>query len=746
MNLRPLLVCALPVVCLGCTTYEYFAVPQGSGSGSDAGVDFPDASSGPGACPTGQWCSVGAGLTPSDLVAGWASPTEALTWIVSEFGTIYRYDGVAWSTAYQPDQEVTGSSLWATSKLDAWVSVIDGHGEVGVPLVSRFVHWDGASWSMASGSYPVFVRVVWGSAPDDYWAAGFSTSGSNAPNAILHYDGTGWTSVPIPDFPIALDTVGTDAELVDMSGSSRSDAWVMSRAGGLAHWDGSSWTLADLGPATPADTDVVSGVGIWANAANDVWYARRRGPSQSDNQSIEFVHYDGTGWQAPVSPQGAEGCLDLGLGNTYAPGSAGTLGRGVSGSAGGIVMGDPFDSCTWAYAGGAWSGQSFGAEGTPFRTFALGTEGDSFGLGAAGTVGPISPGGYASAASEPTANDAYISPNQQVSATRDDDVWALGADPTLPVPRVPGPSFVAGLTAVRHWDGTQLTTMTPLGGVGALTGLSAISPTSVWAVGCRFVQDAADPSKIPGAIALHFDETGWHESLVASGPTPCIDPALFAVWATGTDAYAAGADGLVAHWDGARWATLQGPVVAGETLTVVTGSATNDVFFVGTSPYGQLTQPTVLHWNGVALAALTVPAQGLAGNVIAAFADAPSSLWVAVNWAQVNTGDDETLSHWDGTAWTTVDIPASMFTSAIAGSSGQLFVAGMLATSYEQDLEGNALDSGVLFTFDGASWTRQPLLADIPAITSATVSGGALWVVGDHALFAQHAIGPGITP
>jgi photosystem II stability/assembly factor-like uncharacterized protein len=101
------------------------------------------------------------------------------------------------------------------------------------------------------------VIGVWGSSPSDVWAVGRGVS--------IHYNGSGWSSVPIkPGFPEFPDAVWA---------SSQSNAWVVGSSelpgtccsGRIAHYDGTTWS-----------DDVSIGAlprlhAIWGSSASDVW-------------------------------------------------------------------------------------------------------------------------------------------------------------------------------------------------------------------------------------------------------------------------------------------------------------------------------------------------------------------------------------------------------------------------------------------------------------------------------------------
>ncbi|MDQ3931203.1 MAG: S-layer homology domain-containing protein, partial [Chloroflexota bacterium] len=106
------------------------------------------------------------------------------------------------------------------------------------------LHWDGAAWTIAHttgypyGSALPGITIV---APDDVWAVGKKglDSPENSTPLALHWDGTSWSEVPVPQVP------GGGLNGVDGSGSD--DIWAVGSKPGdettlFMHWNGSSWT------------------------------------------------------------------------------------------------------------------------------------------------------------------------------------------------------------------------------------------------------------------------------------------------------------------------------------------------------------------------------------------------------------------------------------------------------------------------------------------------------------------------
>jgi hypothetical protein len=232
-------------------------------------------------------------------------------------------------------------------------------------------------------------------------------------------------------------------------------------------------------------------------------------------------------------------------------------------------------------------------------------------------------------------------PAVAITGTAIDDLWAITG---------------AG-DEIRRYDGTTWTLSRYQPGE-ELRAIFALDKTSVWVVG-----DAG--------LILHYDGAAW---------LPEVSPVsrqFMAVWASSaTNVWAAGALGTVLHRNaGGGWDDLTTGTM--ETLTGISGSSKDDVWFVGIGTTG-------LHWDGTrfvdaaiepSASAITITsgvswAAGRAGGLNRRVQES----WVATPngfsenifkvhgraandaWA---VGDNGFVLHFDGTAWTPVDTGGS---------------------------------------------------------------------------------------
>jgi hypothetical protein len=238
-----------------------------------------------------------------------------------------------------------------------------------------------------------------------------------------------------------------------------------------------------------------------------------------------------------------------------------------------------------------------------------------------------------------------------IVALASNNVYAVGYQPA---------SNGAVLTLVEHWNGTAWNVMSSpnannTGNV--LAGISANSPTDIWAVG-----DQVAPGIPAKTLVEHFNGTKW--SVV---PSPNVlntgdlnQNVLTSVQAvSGADITAAGfvLDSsnqreltLIEHWDGTAWSIIPSPnqsSTAGSlnTLHGVTAVSGTDLyaagFFADAASSGQQ-QTFILHFDGSAWSIIPSPTSGLAQQLNGIFAlPGTTNVW-SVGSFSTNGTDPET--------------------------------------------------------------------------------------------------------
>jgi hypothetical protein len=213
------------------------------------------------------------------------------------------------------------------------------------------LHWNGSAWERIP--VPDVVNVgdnsvnglygVAAIAPNDVWAVGYAVSLSTPYQTVtLHWNGSAWQIVPSPNLTRpgsynALNAVvAISSNNVWAVGGAPTDLGVDGRAL-LMHWNGSAWQLFPEPPEV-INWYTTSRFGVTARASNDVWAVGQ----------FSAWHWNGSTWSVP---SGFSGQNLLGTSsNGGALWSAGTN-PGYATSEGGYVPASPnaqfFNGTNW---------------------------------------------------------------------------------------------------------------------------------------------------------------------------------------------------------------------------------------------------------------------------------------------------------------------------------------------------------------------------------------------------------------
>jgi hypothetical protein len=301
-----------------------------------------------------------------------------------------------------------------------------------------------------------------------------------------------------------------------------------------------------------------------------------------------------------------------------------------------------------------------------------------------------------------------------VAATAPDDAWAVGGR----VVTLKGQG--EGVASIHHWDGTSWSQVALPGPLheGYFTAVSALSPTDVWAVG-----GCAQLSCVP--FAAHWNGTRWAWVSPPGGVGEI--PAVAALGPQ--DAWVPVYDGLK-NWNGTSW---QDYTESGwQNIVSVSGSGPDDVWATGgEAPDGA--QPSVLHWDGSAWTAATLPVISLPAEGEArptqVVAVSQRQAWVAgyIEWPN-QQGIEVTrpfLLHWNGTKWLRVSLPDSLsldsgFTELAPDGAGGLWAVDMPPLSgvggvLAHDSAGTWMTSALPPAPQGSYNESMTSLANVPA-------------------------------
>lgn len=194
---------------------------------------------------------------------------------------------------------------------------------------------------------------------------------------------------------------------------------------------------------------------------------------------------------------------------------------------------------------------------------------------------------------------------------------------------------------------------------------------------------------------------------------------------------------LVLHWDGSAWRQVRTPEVG--AVRAIAVDAEGGAWAVAWGSRSEARQH-MLHWDGHAWTDTVLPAgAGLMADVCAI---APDDVWAvgAKTDPMVTRGkyswnpEHLRLSHWDGTAWTTVAALAGArrgFLTSISGTgAADVWAVG------RRDLRGGKAAGPLALHWDGSAWTRVPgILGGAPwLVTVAALSPTDVWTGGEKLL------------
>jgi hypothetical protein len=335
-------------------------------------------------------------------------------------------------------------------------------------------------------------------------------------------------------------------------------------------------------------------------------------------------------------------------------------------------------------------------------------------------------------------------------------VWGSGPDDVWNVQSwtsngpVPSPTF-------KHWDGHSWSQES----VGDSGDGWILLPTDAGYNLLRDIQagwsSGPNDAWAVGQAVIHWDGAAW-----SAFPAPEAPDGTKAIWGSGpADVWMVGDYGFVAHWDGTAWTQRDAGVGAPPlsehriTLTSVSGSSWNDVWFAGTqndAPDGD-TGSVLIHWDGTTFKQTTFPdvvvalelastgegwAVGDDGAMKHVLAEAggwqtfgsavayapqgyglgqamsgsgPDDAW-DVGFTTAPDGGSEVLSaHWDGTAWNQVPIAGGSFLEDVWDRApNDVWAVGSLGST------------GAILHWDGTSWSPS---ASPPTLVSSVWASAA---------------------
>jgi hypothetical protein len=280
------------------------------------------------------------------------------------------------------------------------------------------------------------LRSVWGASRDDVWIG--------ATDAVVHWDGKGWSKYVLPsaapEVIVSLAGAGSadvDALAVDGTGTHSPALW---------HWDGHAWTLAPFASVDGSQTTLRT---VWVSAAGERWVS-----GDTDTSLVAF-HGDGADWSKEVMFGGWHSNQP----NSFVPFLRGMWGGSTNdlwftGGYNGVTL-FRREGTTWTYYGGVGYDEILHAAwgSAAYDVWAVGGY-------LRNTEGPLSARMYhfdGGAWNLIDLGEAFFDTRELscVYGSAADDVWASGAvDPDL-----------------LHWDGTAWSLAHRGGAYGLFVGL-----------------------------------------------------------------------------------------------------------------------------------------------------------------------------------------------------------------------------------------------------------------------------------
>jgi hypothetical protein len=256
-------------------------------------------------------------------------------------------------------------------------------------------------------------------------------------------------------------------------------------------------------------------------------------------------------------------------------------------------------------------------------------------------------------------SSAELKTPEAIAPVAANDIWIVG-NKGLDTGRI--------TTGAEHWDGNSWT-MFPTPNAGSqtsLVGADALSSNDVWAVG--YYTSDEDPNEMNTGfyktLVQHWDGTQWQQ--VASPNVGQYSNTLADVDALRPDrAWAVGyyrpdkthRNPLILRWDGTAWrrvpvTDLPSPGTLSNALLGVAAVDENDVWVVGykKSSGGQGYQSLVLHYDGTAWTEIEVPAVGEGNILTGIFVVSGDDIWASGYYVDGTQHKTLTL-HYDGTGW-----------------------------------------------------------------------------------------------
>ncbi|MFD0691611.1 hypothetical protein [Actinomadura fibrosa] len=231
------------------------------------------------------------GFTPVDVAAAGAGKAWIVGWNLG--GTVSLYwNGTAWTKV---DYPLVGMPNQVSAAPDGTAYSIAGLDPAsGGP--SAILRWTGTGWVDPVVPLPASssITALDVKSANDVWLAGTTAaSGNSVAGILMRWDGASWTKIDVPGSMGVPAYQGTLHRIVV---NSPTDVYVLrvrqnaQITNALLHYDGTSWTTI----GTPLN---VAGVGLSSDGANGVVML-----PITTGANTQYMHYDGTSWSTLGGP------------------------------------------------------------------------------------------------------------------------------------------------------------------------------------------------------------------------------------------------------------------------------------------------------------------------------------------------------------------------------------------------------------------------------------------------------------
>jgi alpha-tubulin suppressor-like RCC1 family protein len=234
-------------------------------------------------------------LSPTDV---WAVGQTGATG--SERTLIEHWDGTSWTVVPSPDPE-TGpgeidelQGVSGTNPDDLWAVGTFTTSEEGETVAAfLLVNWNGTTWNFFAppSEGTQFGEAVTVVSADDVWAVGDGLGGT----VSAHFNGKKWSNVNTP----TLQGRGAVNDLTGITNAGADDIWASGfgvidnfRTPYLLHWTGTAWALVKVPNAGSEGSQLT---GVTALSAADVWVTGAT--DETDGGILAFSgHFNGNSW------------------------------------------------------------------------------------------------------------------------------------------------------------------------------------------------------------------------------------------------------------------------------------------------------------------------------------------------------------------------------------------------------------------------------------------------------------------